>query len=144
VRSDVLKQTPLIGNYVDSDRVLLANLALLGRFHEVPEHLFVHRVHLGSSVGVYDSRQTRTAWFDPSRAGKPAFPYTRQFFAYLSVIRRSPLRWRDRVSCWRHMLRWLGQNRAGLIDDLNYAGRHVLRPWKRRVQRLAGKEGPSG
>lgn len=44
-----LKLTPLIGNYGHGDGVLLARLALQGRFHEIPEYLLFPRRHPQSS-----------------------------------------------------------------------------------------------
>ena len=41
IRSDVLRKTRLIQSYTDSDRTLLAELALYGRLVEVPEVLFL-------------------------------------------------------------------------------------------------------
>lgn len=40
IRTSVLRKTPLIGNYIASDRVLLALLSIYGRFYELPEYLF--------------------------------------------------------------------------------------------------------
>jgi glycosyltransferase involved in cell wall biosynthesis len=40
IRMSALRQLPRHGIYVNGDRVLLARLALLGRFFEVPEPLF--------------------------------------------------------------------------------------------------------
>ena len=40
LRSDSLKKTRLIGNYIGADVCLLAELSLLGRFYEIPDYLF--------------------------------------------------------------------------------------------------------
>jgi glycosyltransferase involved in cell wall biosynthesis len=45
IRTRELKTTSLVGGYAGADHVLLARLALLGRFHEVPEYLFFYREH---------------------------------------------------------------------------------------------------
>ena len=44
-RVSALRSTRLLGGYVASDRVLRAHLGLLGRFHVVPEPLFLNRDH---------------------------------------------------------------------------------------------------
>jgi hypothetical protein len=47
IRRQALLRTSLYGNYSGADKVLLAELALLGRFHEVGEELFAKRIHRG-------------------------------------------------------------------------------------------------
>jgi hypothetical protein len=40
IRREALRQTRLLPNFAGSDRAMLAELALLGRFRSVPERLF--------------------------------------------------------------------------------------------------------
>ncbi len=47
IRREALLRTSLYGNYSGADKVLLAELALQGRFHEVQQQLFAKRMHLG-------------------------------------------------------------------------------------------------
>jgi glycosyltransferase involved in cell wall biosynthesis len=49
VRKDVLLKTSLYSNYYGADKVLLAELALQGRFHQVNQDLFAKRVHQGGT-----------------------------------------------------------------------------------------------
>lgn len=49
-RSEALKRTHLHGSYYEADRVLLAEMALLGRFRQIDEPLFLKRCHSGVSV----------------------------------------------------------------------------------------------
>lgn len=49
IRREALAKTQLLLNFVSSDRAMLAELALLGRFRAVPERLYLRRVHAGSS-----------------------------------------------------------------------------------------------
>ncbi len=133
VRAEVLRRTRLLANYSDCDRVLLAEIALAGRAREVQEPHFVHRLHKQRSVHQYKSRQTRSQWFDPSKGGRPVWPFTRQFFGYLSAIRRAPLSRTEKAACTLKMTRWIRQNADGLVEDATYAARYCLRPLKRRV-----------
>ena len=50
MRSSALQQTPLHGVYARADSVLLARMALLGRFVELPERLFLSRSHTSQSM----------------------------------------------------------------------------------------------
>jgi glycosyltransferase involved in cell wall biosynthesis len=49
IRREALLGTSLYQNYYGADKVLLAELALLGRFHQVPEDLFAKRIHRGAT-----------------------------------------------------------------------------------------------
>ncbi|MGH8646889.1 MAG: glycosyltransferase family 2 protein [Gammaproteobacteria bacterium] len=128
IRLDVLRTTRLLGDYADSDRVLLAELVLHGRIHQVPECLFLRRTHALQSTAAAPGRHARTVWFNPALEGKLIFPHFRQFKEYLAAIGRAPINGRDRVWCYGEMLVWLQTNRRRLMGDLDAAGRHFLRP----------------
>lgn len=49
MRMSALRKVPPQGSYVNSDGVLLAQMSLLGRFYESPEHLFISTRHGGQS-----------------------------------------------------------------------------------------------
>jgi glycosyltransferase involved in cell wall biosynthesis len=133
MRADTMRKTRMLQNYADCDRVLLAEIGLEGRILELPDPLFVRREHRNRSVWQFRSRQTRSAWFDPSKAGRPAFPYTKQFGGYLGAIGRADISSVDRVQCGRVMARWLVQNMDGLWEDVTFAARFAMRPMKRRL-----------
>ncbi|MFC7550380.1 glycosyltransferase family 2 protein [Plantactinospora sp. GCM10030261] len=73
-----LRRTGLIRPYPSSDVTLLAELAALGEFHEVPEALFYRRIHEQSSRQGTDSERGSlagvAAWFDPRRTGPVRAP----------------------------------------------------------------------
>jgi glycosyltransferase involved in cell wall biosynthesis len=118
IRADALRRTPLIANYAGSDRVLLGELALSGRFFEVPEYLFLHREHSLRSTEVFPSLHSATQWFDPGRTGVIVFPTWRILLEHLASIRRSSLGLADRVTCYLEMARWLRARRKRLTGDL--------------------------
>jgi glycosyltransferase involved in cell wall biosynthesis len=47
IRKEALLTTALYANYSGADKVLLAELALKGRFHEIGDELFAKRIHRG-------------------------------------------------------------------------------------------------
>ena len=63
MRRDALARTRLIGAYTGSDRPLLSELSLLGKFYEVPEQLFFYRFHEAQSWGGNKSQQAQQAWY---------------------------------------------------------------------------------
>ena len=133
MRTVTLRQTPGIGGYTASDRVLLAELALHGRFCEIPEHLFARRNHAGQSIIAFDYRD-RLAWFDPSRAGKLRMETWSCLGKYYVAIMRVPLRWHDRMRCFLSIAKWARQMWRGLVLDFYLAGRQLLARRKPALQ----------
>ncbi len=126
IRMEILKKTPLIGSYYASDQVLLAELILHGRFHEIPEDLLVHREHPFRSVYVYPTRHSAAYWWDPDHAGCVIFPKWRIFIEYLASIMRSPISWSERIHCGLQMANWAKANRHQMIEDVIIAAKQIL------------------
>ncbi len=120
MRSEILRKTPLFGSFPGHDLPLLAELALHGRFHEVPDELFLQREHDGRSVRVYDFRDPHgaIAWYDPTRAGRLIFPRWRLLAEYTAAIYRASRSGGDQVRCYGEMLPWLKRSAGPLLDDL--------------------------
>lgn len=118
MRSSVLRRTGLHQNYTDSDRTLLSEITLYGRFHEIPEPLFFHRVHAESSVAVYPDWRERMKVFEPNLKGEAVFPHWLQCAHYFRSIRHAPLGWYQRGLCYAHMGGWLLRYGRGLVKDL--------------------------
>ncbi len=118
-RKDALCKTDLIGSYFASDRVLLADLALLGPFSRIDEPLILHREHLGRSTRSIPRARDRVAWFDTSLSEARVFPHWRLLKEYGSAVARSEMSWRQRAHCFVHLLRWIAQrNGRDLLHDL--------------------------
>jgi glycosyltransferase involved in cell wall biosynthesis len=119
IRSDILRETRLQLNYTGSDRTLLCELGLRGRFHEIPELLFFKRLH---SENQYNDLSGRMAWFDPSLKDKPVFPKVIQFFDYLVTINRVPISCYEKLRCYCVMLYWPFLNSRYLAKEFIAAG----------------------
>ena len=119
MRATVLAKTSLIGGYIGSDRGLLAELGLRGRFYEIPEDLFMLRNHKGRSCKALPF-YLRTAWFDTSKRGKRVLPNWRILLEYLKSVWRAPISLDERVRCYLLILYWIGAkgNWARLLLDL--------------------------
>jgi glycosyltransferase involved in cell wall biosynthesis len=109
MRAGTLKMTSLIGHYPASDRVLLAQLGLIGRLYEIPEILFHRRDHPQTTWRVWGDKPERVAWYDPAKGGRITLPYWRLCFEYFMSINRVPLRWSDRLLCYGQMARLFRQ-----------------------------------
>jgi len=123
IRTDVLRKTSLIGSYDGSDQVLLAELALQGAFHQIPQDLLLHREHGERSVYQHRDRHSATIWFDTAKERKIIFPQWRWFYGYCRAIGRAPLTMQQKGTCALHMLRWMRMRRNGrkMIDDVKVA-----------------------
>jgi glycosyltransferase involved in cell wall biosynthesis len=117
VRRRVLEQTPLIGNYVGSDRVLLGEFALHGHFAEVPEILFSRRRHDDCSCEL-NEREERVAWFDPDKAGEITYPNWRILKECVASIRRVPQPARNEFMCHLQIPEQMWVRRGVLWSDL--------------------------
>jgi glycosyltransferase involved in cell wall biosynthesis len=116
MRAEVLRDTPMHGEYVGADRNLLAELCLRGRIRLVPEYLFQRRHHADSSITRLRDERERLGWFNPGLAGATSYPTWRRLREYAASIGRSHLPWKDRVESYVMLLRWLG-------------ARHHTGPW---------------
>jgi glycosyltransferase involved in cell wall biosynthesis len=119
-RAAFLRQTPLIGNYTGSDGVLLADLALRGRFHEIPSTLSFNRDHPSRSIRMY-SMYTAPSWYDPSLKGKISFPHWRLLGEYARTVASSNLRGWQKICCCAELVRYCYRQRSKLADDIKLA-----------------------
>lgn len=117
VRRQILEQTPLIGNYVGSDRVLLGELALHGKFAEVPEFLFSRRRHEDCSCALHE-REERVAWFDPSKEGTVTYPNWRILKECMASIQRVPQTTGETIWCHLQIPEQMWVRRNVLWSDL--------------------------
>jgi glycosyltransferase involved in cell wall biosynthesis len=104
IRTDVLRRTRLIDRFHSSDVVLLTELALRGRFWQLPEPLFHRRLHAGTSLWNRTPQQV-AAWFDPSRRHRFVFRYHRLLLEQVRSVHRTPLTGDERLRCYGVLVR---------------------------------------
>lgn len=105
MRREVLGKTSLIAPYYGSDRLLLIELSLLGRFVEIPEPLFFRRCHSDQSSRL--SMQERVVWIDPKTAKRPKFLRPRGLIGYFQAIFKAQLSWQERTLCLEVLTRYI-------------------------------------
>jgi glycosyltransferase involved in cell wall biosynthesis len=118
MRRAVLAKTPLIANYVGSDLVLLARLALAGEIYEVPERLFLHRAHPGRS-GHLALRQYAQWWNTDNRA----WFYCRRWrwlVEYIDAIRAAEMSASEKLRCCVEIMRWAYWSWPDLLKELSF------------------------
>ncbi len=119
IRSAALHQTGGLGSYHHSDRIVVAELVLRGRFHITPEWLYFRREYADRSYNVSPSVRNRCVILDPARASRLRHPTARlvgeYFWGYVSAIREAPLPDAERRECYRQLARWLGDRATNRI-----------------------------
>ncbi|HEU5070015.1 MAG TPA: glycosyltransferase [Verrucomicrobiae bacterium] len=99
IKAEALRQTRLMG-WIESDHVLLAELAMRGRLIEMSEILYQQRRHAGSAIPKHPKRRDLYAWTDP-RKGKSAILLPHWVLCdweYFKAIRHA------RLSLWQQLL----------------------------------------
>lgn len=135
IRLDELKRTRLIGNYNNGDGVLLAHLALLGRFAVIPESLFFSRRHMASSMYVFrvtdpagrPDHEGYANWFDPRNKVGFSKSLNRATADLADMIRVTSMSAAERWRCYQILARWIASNWRGIAGE-----------WKRHVYRTIG------
>jgi glycosyltransferase involved in cell wall biosynthesis len=95
IRRRALQQTRLLPNFASNDRVLLAELALLGRFRSSPEQLFLRRLYPNGSWTL--SKEELKGYLCTD--GKAYSRRARQVEAYFSAPRGKPIGTLDKLVC---------------------------------------------
>ena len=136
IRADDLRQTALHRGYTGSDYTLMCELAIRGRFRQVPELLFFNRHHDGN---VYKDLRGRMAWARPdlAKSGRPTFPYWLRLADYVRILANAPFSLKDRASCTLLLFRWVGLKWRSLGWDLGFACLMSVRSKEWRVDRYA-------
>jgi len=115
VRASSLRKTPLHGDYILADRNLLAEIGLLGRIHEVSEHLFFRRDHpqaytntyYSKTVAVRDYRIQSEWWTGKKGKNMTMFPHWKHCFEFFKSANRVPLGFVERCLCYRAISNWI-------------------------------------
>ncbi|HZF26875.1 MAG TPA: glycosyltransferase family 2 protein [Steroidobacteraceae bacterium] len=95
VRSSVLRHTALQLPHFSSDMVLIAELALHGKFVQLPEVLFYRRMDKAGSTLDMNESQLLKYWGPGTQSGR-AGDIWRMQLAFLQAVWRAPLSWRER------------------------------------------------
>lgn len=132
MRTDVLRQTRLIGNFPGADLIFVTELSLFGQFHEIDRPLFFRRMHEGASSSIR-SEQGIQAFMDPQVRRKRRF--ARRWCHLVENMRsvlHGPIKTSERIQLLLFLLRAMIASRDELLSELFL----VMKPWGQRVSRL--------
>jgi glycosyltransferase involved in cell wall biosynthesis len=115
MRTAVLRRIAKKDSYHHSDRTIIAELSLHGRFYQVPDWLYFRRDHPDRAERACPTMRSRCANMDPRRADRLRHPAVRLYgeyvWAYIGAVRHAPLSPADRRECYRYLAQWF-TNRA--------------------------------
>jgi glycosyltransferase involved in cell wall biosynthesis len=117
MRRDVLARTQLMGSYIGSDHVLVAELALYGQFYEVPEILFSRRLHPQAYSSQKDMIR-RLRFYNPEMTERIALSKWRSFRDYARAVQRGPLALREKLELARYLARNAVWHRRELTAEI--------------------------
>jgi glycosyltransferase involved in cell wall biosynthesis len=125
-RSSALRRTGLLGPYLGSDLVLVAELALYGQFWEVPEPLFFRRMHPDALSGLKNSER-QWEYVAPQAKGGLHLYRWRLLREYLAAVSRSPLPVADRLTLLARIARGAISSRDEFFAELRTVPSWLLR-----------------
>jgi glycosyltransferase involved in cell wall biosynthesis len=147
IRSEALRDSALIRSYVGSDRALLVDLALRGRFALVPEPLFINRDHPGRCTRITQARGERRhliAWYDTQLSYNRVLSTWQFHLACLRLIGRHVGSPGERLRCHAALLASLRPRTAAylVLEPLMMVSPRALpiaRAIKRVFRRASGR-----
>jgi glycosyltransferase involved in cell wall biosynthesis len=116
IRRSALEKTRLLPNYPGSDFRLLGELSLLGKFYEVPEYLFIRRLHERSSSQHTTDITWQAAYW--SRGEKLPWPFLQLKGDHLLSIIHSQLGTTEKVSLVASLLRSIIGGRRTFFHEI--------------------------
>jgi len=108
--------------------MLVIELTLYGQFWEIPQQLFLRRMHAHASSSI-KSVEGLQEFFDPRTRGKLFLPCWRRQGEYALAIARAPLDLRNRLAAFWVVCQLAGWSRHTLMQELVRALRYVRHLW---------------
>ena len=131
VRASALRKTRLVRRFPGGDIPLVAELALYGKFWEIPEVLFSRRFHAHDSRGSTEAQRQKL--FDPQRRGRPSLQAWSTLRAHLDSVRRAPVSPREKLALTLFLTKTVIWSRAKLAQEASIALRQLTgRAWLSR------------
>ncbi len=118
IRSDALRKTRLIGNYIGADTTLLIELILLGKFCEVPDCLLFMRRHEQSFSWPDAETASKQEFYDPATKNRISLQSWTDLRKAASSIIRSPLSFRHKLDLLKSVAKEIFWRRKELWGEL--------------------------
>lgn len=118
IRTEFLRRTHLLGVHVGSDINLLAELALYGKFYELPERLFFRRFHKDSGSWKRGDAAHEARRYHASNKPRVAYSSWRKHSGFLRAVASSPLPLTSKIRLFAFLLRRMQWDRKQLCGEL--------------------------
>jgi glycosyltransferase involved in cell wall biosynthesis len=125
-RADALSKTRLIPSYPCGDKRPLGELSLLGRFVEIPEHLYMRRQHADASSFNTMNMQWMEDFFKAKKLNM-YLPTWRLYLDHFITVMRSGLPVNEKLSLVVAILRSMYWSKSLIVKEIGVAARHILR-----------------
>jgi glycosyltransferase involved in cell wall biosynthesis len=126
IRSDELRNTGLLACHPGADKILLAELALRGQFHEIPDRLFFRRLHAAASSAL-KTPEEQQYFVDPAAKAVRPLRLWREHMGYATAMLRTSLSLHDRMLFTYWILRIAIWDRRELRRELFNLARSSMR-----------------
>lgn len=117
IRMEKLRRTRLLDKHVGSDINLLAELALYGKFFELPARLFFRRFHKDSGSWKRGDKEHEAHRYHAAGT-KRIWSKWPQHFGFFSAVMRSDLPLQSKVRLFRFLSRRMIWDRGTLFNEL--------------------------
>jgi glycosyltransferase involved in cell wall biosynthesis len=118
LRRDAMLRTKLIAGHMASDVDFLAEMALIGKFHVLPDVRFYRRYHPTSSSWARGDKKHQMAYYAPKGKGMSAVGTWKRFGFQLGLIAHSPAPVADKIALSVDVLRRMRYDRGTLMREL--------------------------
>ena len=127
MRTAPLRTTALMGAIPYSDQVFLVEMHLRGQFRELPEPLFIRRIHEGISTNANDMYALKF-FLDPKRKGRISLQRPERLSEFVKAINRAKLGPAETLRCYAQLLPLTlsPANISKMGQDLRMAWRQVI------------------
>ena len=107
-RKSALQKTGLLPSCYGSEKVLIGELGLMGRYDEVPEALFFQRVHAASS-GNMENLSTQIRYISGKRRKRLHSTRLELLLGHVRAVNNVPMSSWDRIRCYSTIAQYLFQ-----------------------------------
>ncbi len=122
MRTEQLKGTMLNQNFFASDICLMAEIVLLGKVVQLPDHLFVRRISETTSSSLVSS-DDQQRYIDPQLKSRMLFQHMKQFRGYFNAVMRTKIDKREKRILYRYLFKRIRLARRELWGDITQAVR---------------------
>ena len=111
IRTEAMRSVKPLGSYHHSDRIVVCELLLRGKFHITPEWLYFRRDTTDRSYNVSSKLRQRCEILDPTRKNRLKHPTVRlvgeYVRGYVQAIRQAPISADEKRACYGLLTRWV-------------------------------------